>query len=573
MKKYNLIIILIFFYSSSFSQQVYSNNGKVGLMATDSSILLKPNYSKIKIYSSPADFREDKREENQIDDNEVFEEVVFEVYKYEIKLKKNIKYARAYAQNKVGLFRIVDNEIEEVLPIKYDDFDVFPNNLGGNYFVDSLQISLILLKKKGTWGIYSTLTQDLKKVNYKFEDLYFSDRYLSNNWVFGRSNGKWGIFHTNESKWNTSFVYEKMPTCIGLNFFMINTKNAPIKYIGMGKDGKRFDMRIYDSISKKGSNQYIGTRNEKMGVIDGSGMEILPCEYNFITKLWTNKYQLSKNGKLGLAVVGVSYVQKENTLGQAIAHHEFKMTIPAVFDTILPYNYVTKVKKDNKYGVYSDKGDLLLPLEYDAIEKAKYENPYFLLKKDNKMGAVAILDSTNLNNSSFKYTSTLTSVLEIPIEYEEVGPSRTSQKCFILKKNGKYGLQHMKNIPGIYLNDSYLETLDLPIEYDTAPIFPFILKKNNKWGMLKNYSTDSQRFHFKEVIPFEYDSYKLFTSTYCGIFEKDEKKGMISFRTFKVVLEFVYDDLTYHSDGVVRYKKGNETGLVVLKTGRIILDK
>lgn len=91
---------------------------------------------------------------------------------------------------------------------------------------------------------------------------------------------------------------------------------------------------------------------------------------------------------------------------RGIVNHKGEVTIAPMFNTIeLLWNNLIKVERNKKYGVYSMNGDLICPLEYDAIYEVS--ECVFGVRKDGKIGFMNLKgeiviplifdDSTNTN--------------------------------------------------------------------------------------------------------------------------------------------------------------------------------
>ncbi len=167
---------------------------------------------------------------------------------------------------------------------------------------------------------------------------------------------------------------------------------------------------IYSSIQIEGSN-FIVEKNGKFGLMSGKGKEIMPCIYEEILK--SNGYLLCrKNSQWGVYTAG--FQELYPCQFQQVEFEKFNDKLMLVTQVkglygvvdfrsgklILPNDYakiekfvlsdneeVFKVFRNNKYGVYTADGVLLLPCEFSEIKIVKIDNRNtFEVKKDKVVG-------------------------------------------------------------------------------------------------------------------------------------------------------------------------------------------
>lgn len=163
--------------------------------------------------------------------------------------------------------------------------------------------------------------------------------------------------------------------------------------------------------------------------------------YDFIEEnrlLLYNKAIFLENGKKGIIT------------------SEGKIMVPAVFDDFTElYQDVFLVKKDNRYGLYSFKGETLLDTEYEKISLIDPYNKLLMVKNNGKMG---------LANQNGKFV--------IDVEYDEIGTTSLTglevgmeesslilSDCITVKKNGKYGIMSIRGeqvLPPTYDEIGYI---------------------------------------------------------------------------------------------------------------------
>lgn len=214
------------------------------------------------------------------------------------------------------------------------------------------------------------------------------------------------------------------------------------------------------SYTSEDSYIYISNIHGKKGLLDYSGIQTIPFEYDILQHArWNEGLIAKKNGKYG-------YISNKNEI---IKPFEYK--------AIYNINELVFVNFENKAGIFDKKGDIKLPFEYDSICNAYYSNIEkeeirYTVIKDGKVGTVDIYNNVT-----------------IPIIYDglsgwvEYGP-----KAHFAKKDGKYGLI------------SYDGQILIPLEYEYVDLPTsgvIVVRKNGKYGAIS--------WENKEIMPFIYD--------------------------------------------------------------------
>lgn len=158
------------------------------------------------------------------------------------------------------------------------------------------------------------------------------------------------------------------------------------------------------------------------------------------------------------------------------------------------------IRKGSKFGLIDNKKQLLLPLEYDTIERPRLAD-YFILTKHNLCGIV-----------------TSGGILTIPIIYEHIEYDWKEQKaneedCFIVQKNQKLG---------------------------------------------------SIDFHNKIIIPIEFDGISNWVEygPQAHYVKKDNFYGLIDYNSGKLIIPVIYDGLVVHSTNCIEVKKDGIYGII-----------
>ena len=120
------------------------------------------------------------------------------------------------------------------------------------------------------------------------------------------------------------------------------------------------------------------------GIISSEGEVLLPIEYDEIGELIPGYdcFTVKQKGKRGL--VGL----------------DFKIRVPCIYDRIVPwgnhYFEVGQFPKDRRlitkplWGIMSQKGEILLPIEYDEIYRHEADVGFIIVKSHSKYGIVDI---------------------------------------------------------------------------------------------------------------------------------------------------------------------------------------
>ena len=145
----------------------------------------------------------------------------------------------------------------------------------------------------------------------------------------------------------------------------------------------------------------------------------------------------------------------------------------------LYYEEITKEKESNegKYGLINLKGEIVLPVEYDAIIALPYLHKegfthIWLVRKNGLYGAL---------NKKFKLT--------IPIKYNTMSPFVYGNS--MVKLNGYWGLINKKEKVIFPFTITEIGRTSL---FDIVP--KFLVKQDKKWGIINQKG--------KTIIPFDY---------------------------------------------------------------------
>jgi hypothetical protein len=173
------------------------------------------------------------------------------------------------------------------------------------------------------------------------------------------------------------------------------------------------------------------------------------------------------------------------------------------------------IRKLDKFGLINDKKQLLLPIEYDTIERPHLAG-YFFITKNNLSGVV-----------------TSDGILTVPLNYEHIEYDWKEQKsgdedCFIVQKNQKLGSIDFHN------------RIIIPIEYDGISNWveygpdAHYVKKNKLYGLI-DYNSG------KLIIPVIYEGL-IVHRTNCIEVKKNGLYGIINWNN-KVIIPYIYNKI------------------------------
>ena len=320
-------------------------------------------------------------------------------------------------------------------------------------------------------------------------------------------------------------------------------------------------------------------KDGKYGLIDLTGKELLPAEYENITAISgvENSFKIEKDGKCGII----------NSDGKIIIEPQYKD-----IDVLGKENmsgFIVKNDQD-KYGIVDYSNNQVLESKYDSIEKV-YGNDLYVVVAGNKQKLVnrqgedvlkAGFDSieqilANQENAVIfvktnKYgIMSITGEILVEAQYEELKEGKIG--TFIAKKDGKYGIINIskeEKVPFEYTSIVYNEKADIYITENSSYISD-VLNSNLETkitGILVELNTNKGYLKVKENEDYKYYNFKFEEKTEKDIFpnrtlflsKKDGKYGYTD-KNGKVIVDYIYDDAKEQNDyGFVAVKKDGKWG-------------
>ena len=328
-------------------------------------------------------------------------------------------------------------------------------------------------------------------------------------------------------------------------------------------------------------------KDGKYGMINFEGRELLKCEYDSIEALngVKNTFIIKKGNKVGVSdsfgniIVDVEYkeikpmgednrkefiiINDEDKQGVALSNNTIELE--CLYEEIKPmsinniyivkedgnwkiidadktvnitegFNDVTQIAgenfvilENNKYGVINQKGEKLIPAEYDRLLYAYGD--VFVAQKDNKYGVI------NLQNET-----------KIEFEYDEL-IYRTDSDLFV----GTIGEEDP-------------QILDKEFNQKLTGI---ISKVDSQRGYIKIRTNGEYKYYnFKFE---EKQNTEIFPDNTLFLSKKDGKYGYIN-KQGEVVVDYIYDDATEQNEyGYVSVNKGGKWGSLD-KDGKVVAE-
>lgn len=356
----------------------------------------------------------------------------------------------------------------------------------------------------------------------------------------------------------------------------------------------------------------------KWGYADTTGTLKIPATYDKVDFCRDGRCQVYQDGLTGFiaadgsSIIGVLYEELKATGSHIQAKFKGKwglidsrgsIVVPTEFDKVgwLSKDFL-EIRRNNYSGVVRVMGrdmESVLPISFKNVEYVWYENKFICTTDD---GIVAYGENGEKRDAD---AGVLEQVMEAAQDFE------IPETHSVIKKNGKQFLlvTTQDHRHGGFLRDTINTPYDsiapfthrgfvmmklknkwglmddegkviLSPEFDGVEEWltsvregEFFMKKKGKWGVIKKtFSKDGKLISSKDLVPFEYDSFKGYGRDYF-IVQKKGLYGVMSNVTFKPVTpvkyqkvesEFVY---TYTSFIVFKVTDGTFKDVYVGKNG------
>jgi hypothetical protein len=397
------------------------------------------------------------------------------------------------------------------------------------------------VKKNNYYGFINKKGKEVIPIIYKNANIGTADSLIS---LF--KGGKWAFFDSYGNQ-KTTFIYDE----IALTDIAIN-----------GNDESTFWRNGLILVRK----------DNQIAYLDRDFKEVIPFgKYDTGERFNQNRIAIvSKNGKYGIIdEFGKERVKPEYDTIENPEEFNHKSEIfvakknnylvlldeygKKIYDKIKGFSFDhchlnKKIEKiyhiqglNGKYGAIDTKGKLIIPVIYDELNGFA-SNPNAIVKYKNKYG---LIDSKNKTT--------------YPIENELIYGDLRELDYYIIKKNNKVGIID-KNLKPIF-NFDFQEIS--PCFYDTRN--RFIAKQNEKYGVIDRAG--------RIIIPFQYSEMSNWVEYGPGenfhFVTKNNKRGLIT-KEGKITIPAIYNSLFYHDDKTIILSKNGKYGAVTIHNKLVI---
>lgn len=433
--------------------------------------------------------------------------------------------------------------------------------------------------------IKGILTKDTEQAKISSKD--YAVIYKDNKWGVIDSTGNVVI----EPAYEEMITIPNSKSDVFLCIYDVNYETGEYKTKALNSKNEEIFTQYeqIEAISNKDTNNNIWyeenvlkvKKDGKYGLIDLTGKELTPCQYEEIVAVpeIKNTLKVKQDGKYGILdnegkeILGVQYAEITN-LG-----------------TDNKEGFIVK-GDDGKYGIVDYSNQTILEKKYDEIIKV-YGNDMYVVKQDGKQVLVKkggeevlttgfdeikeILKNTDngiIYTKDGKYgVMKLNGEVVIAPEYEELKEAKSG--LFIAKQNGKYGIiDNQKNtkVEFKYISISYDEKADIYIA-EKEDYSNDIL--DNKFdvrssGILIDLDDEKGYLEIKQGEEYKYYNFKFEEKNVTEIYisntlfksKKDGKYGFVD-KEGKVIVDYIYDDATeQNSYGFAGIKKDGKWGSI-----------
>ena len=232
-------------------------------------------------------------------------------------------------------------------------------------------LAAIKNKRTGKWGFIN------KKGKLVTALLYDSVKPYQEGFASVLSNGYWGVINKNGEK-VVDHLYENISSFVN-NIALVSFKGGSDKtYMGViNTKGELITPLKYQKI-KPFYNQYTYVQiNNKWGMIDDLGNEIIPPEYDGILEL--NNGIILKNNNQSVLISRLG--QK-----QCLSYNIIDYGIGPYYENGFFNEGLARIQQNEKWGFINKNGDLVINAEFDTAYK--FCNERALVKMESKWGFI-----------------------------------------------------------------------------------------------------------------------------------------------------------------------------------------
>lgn len=490
---------------------ILKTNNDYGVIDTKGNIVIDKEYEKIIIPNPTKDVFVCYKNGETIILNSNKEQILTEYENVEpIKLKNiasDLTYEKSVLRykkdNKYGIIDFTGKVLTKAI---YENIDSISYKEGE-----------LLVKKDGKYGVINIKGHIMVKPGYDeiISDDYYNEEtgYKLAGYIVGiksQEGFKYGYIN-NKGTLELDIEYNEINRVIDIHdnntTYLIARKNGQY---GLLKNGKEILQYEYQSIEYDNTaNIFVLEKTRKYGVANLDGKVIIPIENTELeikgmyiyTKKDENKYVYNKNGESLDINFNKSIVSTNNSNYKITVNIINDKSIYGIIDSnnnqlveekylYIEYaynNYFIACGEDGKLGVIDDKGNIVVDLKHDIVQRLKDKN------------IIQIVDLQN--NTTQIYSSNLEKVIELS------NVNIQSEDEYI-KVYSNSELKYLDNNGNVINNTEILNNK------------LFAKKENDKWGFINKDGEEKLNFEYQKVTDFNKYGY--------ASIKKDDKWGSIN---------------------------------------------
>ena len=262
----------------------------------------------------------------------------------------NIIKVGIFSGSNYYLYGVVDNNGNEIIPVKYRGIDIYDYNVivaGVNDKTGVLNIKNKTILPFDYSGIYMLKDYSPNGFLYKLGE-------KNNTRVFSLEGDKINI-------WKYEYVQDESE---GLRAAMY--KNKWGFFNAAGAEPVPF---IYDTATSFSGGYSFVMLNKKVGYINKSGNEVIPVKYDAIYNFSDKMAAVTADGKWGFI------------------NDKFQETVPLKYEAVRDFsNGYASVQLNKKMGAIDQKGQVVVPIKYEDVDA--FSDGMFAVVLNNKIGFV-----------------------------------------------------------------------------------------------------------------------------------------------------------------------------------------
>ena len=475
------------------------------------------------------------------------------------------------------------------------------NNRGRRY--EGTEPKLNIKKVVAVIIAFIVIIMAISSIKKMFSGNKTNERVVTNAYYTVYTNGKWGVINSKgdiviKPEYDETIIIPDNQKDVFLCTYDVDYSKNTYKTKAINSKGEEI-ITGYDEIlaleNYDNSNNLsyetdilLVKKDNKYGLVDYKGTELLKCEYESIEALKGvgKSFVTKKDGKLGLV----------DNIGSVIIENNYKAIVP--ISEKFENGYIV-TNSSNKKGVIGRDKSVALEIKYDDIKQI-YGSDLYVVKEGktweivNKEGTAYLKDkfsdvlSINGENILIKQNNkygvlTINGEQKIPVKYENM--QYAFENNYIYKENGNYGIINLegetvlkpeyetliyREDAGFFEGNKKNQTESDFIGKDfTVKLSGILSELNLQNGYMQIRTSEEYKYYnFK----FEEKSNKeLLTANTIFLDKKDGKYGYVN-KNGVVVVDYIYDDAKEQNEfGYASVKQDGMWGCINSKGEEVIV--